>query len=62
MNGRTLGEIRNYTYAHEASATGIPKVLVVTSPDSPQAREHDLEYLLGNEVLVVPLSRLMGGR
>ena len=45
-----------YSYAHEASVTGIPiaRAMVIDHQHDPLAWKYDLQYLWGNEMLVAP--------
>jgi alpha-D-xyloside xylohydrolase len=46
-----------YSYAHEASQTGMPlmRPVYLEFPDDPHAPSEELEYLLGRELLVAPV-------
>jgi alpha-glucosidase (family GH31 glycosyl hydrolase) len=45
-----------YTYAHEASETGMPiaRAMVIDHQHDPAAWTHDLQYMWGKELLVAP--------
>ncbi|MFA6542190.1 MAG: TIM-barrel domain-containing protein [Bacteroidota bacterium] len=45
-----------YTYAHEASKTGVPiaRAMVIDHQNDPLAWKHDLQYMWGDEILVAP--------
>jgi len=46
-----------YTYAHKAHTTGLPmaRAMVVDYQNKPEAWEHDLQYMWGDEMLVAPV-------
>ncbi|HTO93005.1 MAG TPA: TIM-barrel domain-containing protein, partial [Bacteroidota bacterium] len=45
-----------YTYAHEASSSGMPiaRAMLLEYPQEPMAWSHDLQYMWGKEILVAP--------
>jgi alpha-D-xyloside xylohydrolase len=53
-----------YTYAEEAARTGLPVVrpLVLEYEDDPTAQQLDTQYLLGEDLLVVPVFHETGRR
>jgi alpha-D-xyloside xylohydrolase len=53
-----------YTYAEEAARTGLPVVrpLVLEYQDDPTAQQMDTQYLLGEDLLVVPVFYETGTR
>lgn len=46
-----------YSYAHIANQTGLPvmRAMVLEYPDDPNIHNHDLQYLLGRELLIAPI-------
>jgi alpha-glucosidase (family GH31 glycosyl hydrolase) len=61
-DARTYGRLRyalmpyTYTYAHQASETGVPiaRAMVIDDQTNPLAWKHDLQYMWGRELLVAP--------
>lgn len=47
-----------YTYAHEASANGLPmtRAMVIDYQNNENAWKYDLQYMWGNELLVAPVT------
>ena len=61
-DAKTYGELRyelmpyTYTYAHEASRTGMPiaRAMMIEHQHDSLAWKYDLQYMWGNEILVAP--------